>query len=96
MCLLKCDLSLEMCSPLATNKIKFPYEKYFLLCQRCFWCVSYVGKFEIRECTLCGNIRLDSIPIAYDELCKFDYDTRHGVTLEFMRNPETKGSIKQK
>jgi len=41
--MLRRDLSMEMSSPqleIKDSKVKFPSKRYFLLCQRCFWCVS--------------------------------------------------------
>ena len=57
---------------------------------------SYMGESNISECTCCYNVRLDSIPVSYNELCKFDYDTKRGVTMKFSKSAESEGSEKQK
>jgi hypothetical protein len=97
---LRYDLGLETfnSSTLADYRIKSPSEKYFLLCPRCFWCVSClnIGGSNIGECPCCYNVRLDSIPVSYNELCKFDYDPKRGITLEFSKSAEAEGSKKQK
>jgi hypothetical protein len=59
-------LAMEMSSPqleIRDRKVRFPSKRYFLLCQRCFWCVSCLGKGSISECPRCNNTTLDSIPI---------------------------------
>ena len=69
----------------------------FLICQSCFWCASYIGTmtaFTARRrrgpsppsnCPICieGNIELTSIN--KNEVYKFDYDTKRGVVLEFLK-----------
>ena len=34
-------------------------------------------------CPCCRNNRVESIPISYNEVYKFDYNPKRGVTLEF-------------
>ena len=69
----------------------------FLICQSCFWCASYIGTmtaFTARRrrgpsppsnCPICieGNIELTSIN--KNEVYKFDYDTKRGVVLVFLK-----------
>ena len=50
--------------------IKFPSKKYFLLCQRCFWCASCLGKWNISRCPCCDDVRLDSMPISFNDDAK--------------------------
>jgi hypothetical protein len=35
------------------------------------------------HCPSCSNNRVESIPISYNEVYKFDYNPKRGVTLEF-------------
>jgi hypothetical protein len=55
-----------------------------------------MGESNISECPCCYNVRLDSIPVSYNELCKFDYDTKRGITMKFSKSAESEGSKKQK
>lgn len=53
-----------MCSPhLGVQRSKFPSKRYFVVCQRCFWCVSCLGKCSVSECPRCRSDRLDFLPI---------------------------------
>jgi hypothetical protein len=65
----------------------------FLLCESCFWYASYIisdlEKRNIITCPYCNGVRLESIPISDDEICKFSYHPKRGVTLEFTRAAET-------
>jgi hypothetical protein len=36
-----------------------------------------------KHCPNCSNNRVESIPISYNEVYKFDYNPKRGVTLEF-------------
>ncbi|MGA9150678.1 MAG: hypothetical protein WBZ36_08870 [Candidatus Nitrosopolaris sp.] len=47
-----------------------------------------MSESNISGCPRCYNDRLDSIPISHNELCRFDYDTKRGVTLEFSKSIE--------
>jgi hypothetical protein len=69
-------------------------KKYFMLCESCFWCASSYFIIEdddgndeiISKCPICDKGKVESMPIADDELYKFDYDdSKHGVTLEFSK-----------
>jgi hypothetical protein len=64
------------------TKIPFPADYFgsrqtlqFLLCESCFWCASYIisdaEKRNISACPCCKSIRLESISILHDEICKF-------------------------
>ena len=72
-------------------KIDVNFEKQicFLICKSCFWCASYftiVGDIIISKCQACNSDRVESMPIADNEIYKFDYDPKRGVTLEFSRS----------
>jgi len=61
----------------------------FLICKSCFWCASilYDDVRPFGTCPTCMNYELELMPISTDEEYKFDYDKRHGVTLEFAQRP---------
>jgi hypothetical protein len=64
-----------------------------MLCESCFWYASSYfiiedddGNDEITsKYPICDKGKVESTPIADDELYKFDYDSKHGVTLEFSK-----------
>lgn len=60
---------------------------HFLLCKSCFWCASQFDNCDTRhmitECPSCNGTDVESLPISHDEVYKFDYDPKRGVTLEF-------------
>jgi hypothetical protein len=37
----------------------------------------------ITECPSCNATRVESLPISHDEVYRFGYDPKRGVTLEF-------------
>ena len=63
-------------------------ERNFLMCKSCFWCASSLSSMyrSLKACPSCMNSELEFMPISSDERYIFDYDTRHGVTLEFCNN----------
>jgi len=67
----------------------------FLICKSCFWCASilYEDVQPFRACPSCMNYELEFMPISTDETYKFDYDKRHGVTLEFFQRDRTSGKF---
>jgi hypothetical protein len=66
-------------------------ERAFLLCKSCFWCASIfyddVGPFRTR--LTCKNYELEFMHLSTGETYKFDYDKRHGFTLEFIQRDRT-------
>jgi hypothetical protein len=58
---------------------------FLLLCESCFWCASsiYIDGSINRICPVCNNINVESIPIQNNEVYKFDYDQRLGISFEF-------------
>jgi hypothetical protein len=60
----------------------------FLICESCFWCASClnVAKMTVTKCPSCSGARLESMPIADNEISRFGYDPGRGVTLEFSRS----------
>jgi hypothetical protein len=74
-----------------TSDIK---EIHFLICESCFWCASLLCPNDnnndnpaditiTKHCPSCSNNRVESLPISYNEVYKFDYNPKRGVTLEF-------------
>ena len=62
-------------------------ERNFLICRSCFWCVSYFNKMGsgLEACPSCKAVKIESVPISFDETYRLDYDARRGLTLEFAR-----------
>jgi hypothetical protein len=61
-------------------------ERNFLICRSCFWCASYINKMSsVLACPSCKDVKIESMPISFDETYRLDYDTKRGVTLEFAR-----------
>jgi hypothetical protein len=66
-------------------------EIYFLICQSCLWCASYIfplfykrnTKEIISKCPSCSSDKVESLPIAENEKYRFKYDTRRGNTMMF-------------
>jgi hypothetical protein len=74
-------------------KTRISEETYFLICQSCFWCASYISpqipnritKQVITKCPSCIVGNIESLLIAKNEEYRFGYDTKRGVTMEFLR-----------
>lgn len=76
------------------NKLRFEElhitfdERSFLICRSCFWCASYINKMRshsVEVCPSCKDVKVESVPISFDETYRLDYDIKRGVTLEFAR-----------
>ena len=66
------------------DKIKLPRQIHFLLCNTCYWCASDIGsKPKFTKCPSCNSFEVESMPIAKNELYKFDCYPKRGITLEF-------------
>ena len=65
---------------------------YFMICQTCFWCSSYIGTMDIMKelpfetCPTCNDNKVESLPILYDESYRYEYTPTRGVVLEFLRS----------
>ena len=68
----------------------------FIICQSCFWCASCLSSqilstiaetndFPLLKCPSCIDGNTESIPIAENEGYRFYYDTKRGLTMEFLR-----------
>jgi predicted Zn-ribbon and HTH transcriptional regulator len=65
----------------------------FILCDTCYWCATYFDKTKIpmdNNCPQCSanNNELTSFPIMSNESFTFDYNSKHGVELEFRPRPK--------
>jgi hypothetical protein len=56
----------------------------FALCGSCFWSASYLDGREVERCPLCASDKVDSLPIAGNEMYSFEYDTKRGVIVDFI------------
>lgn len=73
------------------NTVRSTTQRYFMVCQTCFWCASYTGTMDIRElpfetCPTCNDNKVGSLPILYDESYHYEYTPTRGVVLEFFRS----------
>jgi hypothetical protein len=66
------------------DKIKLLRQIHFLLCNTCYWCASDIGsKSKFTRCPSCNSVEVESMPIAKNELYKFECYPKRGITLEF-------------
>lgn len=74
------------------NKMMKKIQKYFLICEFCFWCASSYNinddtskshdtvTTQYATCPVCGTDKaIESLPILFDESYKFDYKPITGV-----------------
>lgn len=64
---------------------------HLVLCQTCYWCATFlnINKTPIFKCEYCDSIKLESIPVSDNEMCKIRYDPARGVTMEFSMRENT-------
>jgi hypothetical protein len=59
----------------------------FVLCEKCYWCATFLNKNMIRRynpCPECTTLsEFSSFPILANESFTFDYNDKRGVELEF-------------
>jgi len=69
------------------NYAKLTKVRYFLICESCLWCASYIkNQTTFTKCPLCHIGKIDSMPIGEDEHFLFDYSHSKGVELKFANN----------
>ena len=75
-------------NPLGTaNYAKLAKATYFLICESCFWCASYVNnQTKLTTCPLCHNGKINCMPIGEDKNGFSDYSHSKGVELKFANN----------
>jgi hypothetical protein len=66
------------------NKRRSNNHRYFVLCNSCFWCASYLLHIGILRCPSCKNEIMEFMPIRSDETFLFQYDRKRGVSLQFL------------
>ena len=65
--------------------------RYFLICQTCFWCASFIGRLGdthnlfVKMCPVCNDNNIESLPLFYNERYHFEYTVARGVELEFFK-----------
>jgi hypothetical protein len=57
---------------------------HFTLCSFCYWCASYLDGKGVEICPACKSDRVESIPVAGNEMYVFDYDAKREVTVDFL------------
>jgi hypothetical protein len=59
----------------------------FILCDRCYWCATFLNKARISRDNLCPECaaldKFSSFPILPNESFTFEYTDKRGVELEF-------------
>jgi len=70
---------------------KIRSQLHLVLCQTCYWCATFlnINKTPIFKCEYCDSIKLESIPVSDNEMCKIRYDPSRGVTMEFSMRENT-------
>ncbi|HXG07007.1 MAG TPA: hypothetical protein VNI77_06750 [Nitrososphaera sp.] len=67
------------------RKERISKQVYFTLCDSCYWCASYLDGRVIESCCpACKISKVETIPVAGNEMYVFDYDQKRGVTVDFM------------
>ncbi len=63
--------------------------KYFMICQTCFWCASYIDIIDnidalhYKVCPICNHTTIELLPISNGEHYRFENSTTRGIILEF-------------
>jgi hypothetical protein len=76
-------------STIETNKENEPLRKYFMICQTCFWCASYIdimGDTDVlpyKTCPTCNHTAIELLPLSNGEHYHFEYTATREVILEF-------------
>jgi hypothetical protein len=65
-----------------------PLPSIFVLCDKCYWCATYLDKSKLpsdNNCLGCNsnNNELTSFPIMSNESLIFNYNDKRGVELQF-------------
>ena len=74
------------------SRVRPTTQRYFMICQTCFWCAAYTGIMDIMNelpfetCPTCNDNKVESLPILYDESYRYEYTSARGVVLEFLRS----------
>jgi rubrerythrin len=63
--------------------------KYFMICQTCFWCASYIDimghmdALPYKVCPICNHTAIELLPLSDGEHYRFEYTAIGGVILKF-------------
>jgi hypothetical protein len=63
--------------------------KYFMICQTCFWCASYIDimgdmdALPYKACPTCNHTAIELLPLSDGEHYRFEYAVTRGIILEF-------------
>jgi hypothetical protein len=81
-------------SAIQTNKeSELTSRKYFMICQTCFWCASYIdimGNIDAltyNVCPTCNHTTIELLPLSNDEHYRFENSATRGIILELGENP---------
>jgi hypothetical protein len=85
------DLLLRKTNPLNTktnNETNTNTYIYFVICNCCYWCASYLGidDSNVPRCYARSSPDTELIPIGIGESFRIDYSRTRGMELEFLRN----------
>ena len=74
------------------NRIRPSSTPVFILCDRCYWCATYLRSIRILTDNICpqcdaNSNQLTSFPIAPNESFTYNYNEKRGVELEFSGCP---------
>jgi hypothetical protein len=64
---------------------------HFAICNSCFWCASFIStntldtSYTPTKCPDCHEGNVESIALAQNEIYTFDYNSKRGVVLEFLK-----------
>ena len=76
-------------SRIQTNKENEPSRKYFMICQTCFWCASYIDimgdmdAFSYKVCPTCNHTAIELLSLSEGEHYRYECTATRGVILEF-------------
>ena len=63
--------------------------KYFMICQTCFWCASYIDIMDnidalpYKVCPTCNHTAIELLPLSNGEHYRFENSPTRGTILEF-------------
>lgn len=63
--------------------------KYFMICQTCFWCASYIDimgnidSLPYNVCPTCNHTTIELLPLSNGEHYRFENSATRGIILEF-------------
>ena len=90
------DLRLKK-AKLENNEVVQPIDKiYFVICNSCYWCASYLGiddleslsgsSSHVLDCPICNSHNTELMPISNDESFRIEYSRTRGMEMEFYKS----------